>query len=114
MACCGGLPGGADGRGRAAPEYLCRDRERSRTKVKMVALAGAHLSVRAVLAFTGVGSVTDWGRRNDYNDGPHGFSEILYAFTSATANNGSAVCGTRREHGLLQQRAGFRRANPAS
>ena len=40
------------------------------------------------------------GRRS--TPGPHGFSEILYAFSSATGNNGSAFGGLSREHALLQ------------
>jgi K+-transporting ATPase ATPase A chain len=34
-----------------------------------------------------------WGRAGVSNDGPHGFSEILYAFSSASNNNGSAFAG---------------------
>jgi potassium-transporting ATPase potassium-binding subunit len=37
--------------------------------------------------------VGDWGTSTTNNSGPHGFSEILYAFTSATGNNGSAFAG---------------------
>ena len=39
------------------------------------------------------------------NTGPHGLSEVLYAFTSAANNNGSAFAGLEREHDLLQHRA---------
>jgi K+-transporting ATPase ATPase A chain len=38
-------------------------------------------------------AVADWGTSSLNNAGPHGWSEILYAFTSATGNNGSAFAG---------------------
>ena len=38
-------------------------------------------------------AATDWGAKTTANPGPHGFSEILYAYTSATGNNGSAFGG---------------------
>ena len=38
------------------------------------------------------------------NPGPHGFSEVLYAFTSAANNNGSAFGGLSGEHAVLQHR----------
>ncbi len=44
------------------------------------------------------------GLAGPLNTGPHGFSEILYAFTSATGNNGSAFAGMIREHAFLQSR----------
>ena len=46
-----------------------------------------------MLVFTGIASATDAGLAGTLNTGPHGFSEILYAFTSAAANNGSAFAG---------------------
>jgi K+-transporting ATPase ATPase A chain len=42
---------------------------------------------------TAVAVLTDAGRTAVFNPGPHGFSEILYAFTSASQNNGSAFAG---------------------
>ena len=39
------------------------------------------------------------------NPGPHGFSEVLYAFTSAGNNNGSAFAGHHREHPVAERRA---------
>ena len=39
------------------------------------------------------------------NSGPHGLSEVLYAFTSAANNNGSAFAGLERQHRLVQHRA---------
>ena len=46
-----------------------------------------------VLVGTGIGMATDWGRAGMLNSGAHGLSEVLYAFTSATNNNGSAFAG---------------------
>jgi K+-transporting ATPase ATPase A chain len=46
-----------------------------------------------VLFFTALALVTQSGRASVYNPGPHGFSEILYAFTSQGNNNGSAFAG---------------------
>jgi K+-transporting ATPase ATPase A chain len=46
-----------------------------------------------ILFFTAWASVSHWGLSSLNNAGPHGFSEILYAFTSAAANNGSAFAG---------------------
>jgi K+-transporting ATPase ATPase A chain len=46
-----------------------------------------------VLIGTGVGVATAWGRAGMLNSGAHGLSEVLYAFTSATNNNGSAFAG---------------------
>jgi K+-transporting ATPase ATPase A chain len=46
-----------------------------------------------VLVGTGVGMATNWGKAGMLNSGAHGLSEVLYAFTSATNNNGSAFAG---------------------
>jgi potassium-transporting ATPase potassium-binding subunit len=47
----------------------------------------------AVLTFTAIASVAGPGLAGRNNAGPHGLSEILYAFTSTAANNGSAFAG---------------------
>jgi K+-transporting ATPase ATPase A chain len=47
----------------------------------------------SALGFTAVASVLDVGTATLNNPGAHGFSEILYLFTSQTANNGSAFAG---------------------
>ena len=46
-----------------------------------------------ILGFTAWACVTDWGQAGLNNAGPHGFSEILYAYSSAVGNNGSAFAG---------------------
>lgn len=60
--------------------------------MKMAMLAVLVLAAD-ILLFTGAASVGDWGTATTNNNGPHGFSEILYAYTSATGNNGSAFAG---------------------
>ena len=49
-----------------------------------------------------IASVLPEGLAGPLNPGPHGFSEILYAFSSQTGNNGSAFAGPDRQHALLQ------------
>jgi len=46
-----------------------------------------------ILVFTGIGAVTPNGKAGITNPGPHGLSQILYAYTSGAANNGSAFAG---------------------
>ncbi len=46
-----------------------------------------------ILAFTAWAATAPWGLAARANPGPHGFSEILYAFSSAVGNNGSAFAG---------------------
>jgi K+-transporting ATPase ATPase A chain len=46
-----------------------------------------------ILLLTALGTTTDLGKAGPLNAGPHGYSEILYAFTSGGANNGSAFAG---------------------
>lgn len=47
----------------------------------------------SILGFTAAAAVTPAGLATLNNTGPHGFSEMLYAYTSATGNNGSAFGG---------------------
>ena len=47
----------------------------------------------SILAFTGLAAVRREGLAGPLNAGPHGFTEMLYAFSSATGNNGSAFAG---------------------
>jgi K+-transporting ATPase ATPase A chain len=46
-----------------------------------------------ILGFTAWACVSDWGKAGLNNQGPHGFGEMLYAYSSATGNNGSAFAG---------------------
>ena len=72
------------------PEYLGKKIEAKEVKMSMLAILVLALSI---LGFTALASVLKVGLAGPLNSGPHGFSEILYAFTSATANNGSAFAG---------------------
>jgi K+-transporting ATPase ATPase A chain len=72
------------------PEYLGKKIEAREVKMAMLAILVLPL---AMLGFTALAVVTRAGLAGPLNAGPHGFSEILYAFTSATANNGSAFAG---------------------
>jgi K+-transporting ATPase ATPase A chain len=47
----------------------------------------------SILGFTALATITTPGQAGPLNPGPHGFSEILYAFSSQTGNNGSAFAG---------------------
>ncbi len=69
------------------PEYLGKKIEGREVKMTMLAILILPLSI---LGFTALASVVPAGIAGPGNPGPHGFSEILYAFTSGTANNGSA------------------------
>ena len=51
--------------------------------------------------------MTEWGTATLNNGGPHGFSEMLYAMTSATANNGSAFAGLGANTGFYNSSQGF-------
>ncbi|MGA2692796.1 MAG: potassium-transporting ATPase subunit KdpA [Opitutaceae bacterium] len=72
------------------PEYLGKKIEAY--DVKLVMLVLMVLSA-TILGFTAWASVSDWGQAGLNNSGPHGFSEILYAYSSAVGNNGSAFAG---------------------
>ncbi|MCJ2128220.1 potassium-transporting ATPase subunit KdpA [Methylobacterium sp. E-045] len=72
------------------PEYLGKKIEGREVKMAMLAILCLPLMM---LGFTALATVVAAGLAGPANAGPHGFSEILYAFTSAAANNGSAFGG---------------------
>ncbi|HEV2330775.1 MAG TPA: potassium-transporting ATPase subunit KdpA [Verrucomicrobiae bacterium] len=72
------------------PEYLGKKIEAY--DVKMTLLAFVILAF-IILGFTAWACITPWGLAGLNNHGPHGFSEILYAYTSCAGNNGSAFAG---------------------
>ncbi len=72
------------------PEYLGKKIESKEVKMAMLAILILPLSI---LGFTALATVLPDGLAGPANQGPHGFSEILYAFVSATGNNGSAFAG---------------------
>jgi K+-transporting ATPase ATPase A chain len=79
------------------PEYLGKKVEAREMKLAMLALL---IHPLMVLGPTGLFSVCDWGTKAANNPGPHGFSEILYEFSSASANNGSGLEGLGDTHGF--------------
>ena len=72
------------------PEYVGKKIRSSEVKMTLLALIAVPF---ATLGFTAVASVVEPGLAGLGNSGPHGFSEILYAYTSAAATNGSAFAG---------------------
>jgi K+-transporting ATPase ATPase A chain len=72
------------------PEYLGKKIEGREMKLAMLYVLIFPL---IILGFTGWASVTQWGTSSLNNAGPHGLSEMLYAFTSGAGNNGSAFAG---------------------
>ena len=84
------------------PEYLGKKIEGKEVKMAMLAILATSATI---LLFTGASSVIEFAKDSYWNGsygaatgnlnngGPHGFSEILYAFTSGAANNGSAFAG---------------------
>lgn len=72
------------------PEYVGKKIEGREVKLAVLAIAVLPL---IILGFTAISSVLPQGLAGPLNKGPHGFSEILYAFTSAVGNNGSAFAG---------------------
>ena len=83
------------------PEYLGKKIEQKEVKMAMVAVIATAFSI---LVFTAISAVIPFAKNgywnapgaaiaNLANSGPHGFSEILYTFSSASENNGSAFAG---------------------
>jgi K+-transporting ATPase ATPase A chain len=72
------------------PEYLGKKIESKEVKMAMLAILILPLSM---LGFPAIATVVAPGLAGPANSGPHGFSEILYAYVSATGNNGSAFAG---------------------
>jgi K+-transporting ATPase ATPase A chain len=72
------------------PEYLGKKVEAKEVKLAMIAIL-----IHPLLICCGVGlfAATAWGAKTTANPGAHGFSEILYEFSSAAANNGSGFEG---------------------
>jgi K+-transporting ATPase ATPase A chain len=72
------------------PEYLGKKIEAYDVKVSVLAVL---ILVFSILGFSAWATASSWGRAAVGNSGPHGLSEILYAFTSSAGNNGSAFAG---------------------
>jgi potassium-transporting ATPase potassium-binding subunit len=72
------------------PEYLGKKIQAYDVKMAMLALLVLAVSI---LGFSAWASVSKWGLAGLNNNGPHGLSEMLYAYSSANGNNGSAFAG---------------------
>jgi len=72
------------------PEYLGKKIEAFEMKMASLVIL---VPPFFILGLTALAVVTDAGKATIYNPGAHGFSEVLYAFTSQTGNNGSAFAG---------------------
>jgi K+-transporting ATPase ATPase A chain len=72
------------------PEYLGKKIGAFDVKMAMLSLLVLCISI---LGFSAWAAVSSWGVAGLNNSGPHGLSEMLYAFSSATGNNGSAFAG---------------------
>ena len=72
------------------PEYLGKKIESFDVKMAMLSVL---ISSLTILVFAAIAVVAKFGTSSISNPGPHGLSQILYAYTSATGNNGSAFAG---------------------
>jgi K+-transporting ATPase ATPase A chain len=72
------------------PEYLGKKIEPYEVKVTVLSLL---ILIFSILGFTAWAAVSPWGLAGLNNAGPHGLSEMLYAYSSGTGNNGSAFAG---------------------
>ncbi len=87
------------------PEYLGRKIGAREVKLAMLALL---VHPFLILAPSGLYSAVSWGTKAESNPGAHGFSQIVYQFSSSSANNGSAFDGLGVSYGLNNN------PNPAS
>jgi K+-transporting ATPase ATPase A chain len=74
------------------PEYLGKKIQAREIKLVMISLL---IPAGTILVFTALACVSRWGRDGLGNAGPHGLTEILYAYSSAVGNNGSSFAGLR-------------------
>jgi potassium-transporting ATPase potassium-binding subunit len=72
------------------PEYLGKKIEPNEMKLSTIIIL---IPIFVILTFTALAVLVDPGKNAVLNPGPHGFTEILYAFSSAGQNNGSAFAG---------------------
>lgn len=86
------------------PEYLGKKIQAYEIKMASVAIL---VPCTMILLGTAAGVITDAGLAGLQEHGPHGFSEILYAFTSASMNNGSAFAGLTADSYFYNTLQGF-------
>ncbi len=80
-----------------SPEYLGRKVGSREMKLAMIALLVHPI---LILGPSGLFAATDWGAKAVSNPGPHGLSQIVYQYSSASANNGSAFDGLGVTYGF--------------
>jgi len=73
-----------------SPEYLGKRIEKREIIMAMIALLAP---CAVILSFSALALMTENGRSSISNTGPHGLSQVLYAFSSMAGNNGSAFAG---------------------
>jgi K+-transporting ATPase ATPase A chain len=86
------------------PEYLGKKIEAREMKLAMLYIL---IFPAVILLATAAAVVTDAGKAGISNPGPHGFSQILYAFSEAAANNGSAFGGLNANTNFYNTMIGF-------
>jgi K+-transporting ATPase ATPase A chain len=86
------------------PEYLGKKIEAYEMKMASLVIL---IPPIVVLGFTALAVTTDAGRATIYNPGAHGFSEVLYAFSSMGNNNGSAFAGLGANNPFYNIAGGF-------
>ncbi len=79
------------------PEYLGKKIGRREVALALIAMLVHPIMI---LGPTGLFAATSWGQKATSNPGPNGFSQIMYQFSSASANNGSAFDGLNVTYGL--------------
>ena len=79
------------------PEYLGKKIGRREVALALIAML---IHPIMILMPSGLFAATSWGQKATSNPGPHGFSQIMYQFSSASANNGSAFDGLGVSYGL--------------
>jgi K+-transporting ATPase ATPase A chain len=93
------------------PEYLGKKVEAREMKLAMLALL---IHPILILGPTGLFAAMDWGKQATNNPGSHGYSEILYEFSSASANNGSGFEGLGDTYGFNNPKANLSTPAPYS
>ena len=86
------------------PEYLGKKIEAREMKLAMLYVL---IFPAVILLSTAAAVITEAGRAGISNPGPHGFSQILYAFSEAAANNGSAFAGLNANTNFYNTTIGF-------
>src|SRR6516162_11674240 len=97
------------------PEYVGKKIEQKEVKMAIIVILATSM---CILGFTAISSIAPFAKdhywnppgpaaANISNNGPHGFSEILYAFTSGAGNNGSAFAGINANTPWLNTTIGF-------